>query len=116
MKPEQKRTLDRFYAAATDQDATTLRALLTDSFTFKGPIGNFDNPDDYVTHLVSFRGSVSDSRYVSEGNRVVHMSILNARFPNGDVAIPLCDIFTFQGDRIAEQELFTDMSLFPKPE
>lgn len=114
MKPEQKKTLERFYAAVADQDATVLSSLLTDDFTFKGPIGDFDNPDDYVNHLVGFDGSISDSRYVAEGNRVVHMSILHAKFPDGDAAIPLCDIFTFDGHRIAEQELFTDTNLFPK--
>ncbi|MCH7621483.1 MAG: nuclear transport factor 2 family protein [Chloroflexi bacterium] len=116
MKPEQKKTLELFYTAATDHDATTLRSLLTDTFTFKSPIGVFDNPDDYVAHCMGFNGSISDSRSIAEGNQVVHMSILHAKFPDGDAHIPLCDVFTFDGDRITAQELFTDASQFPQPE
>lgn len=115
MKLEQKKALDQFYAAATDQDATALRSLLTDNFTFTSPIGTFDNPDDYVNHLVGFGGWVDNSRYIAEGDQVVHLSIYHMTSP-GQATIPMCDIFTFEGDRIAAQELFTDISLFPQPE
>lgn len=115
MKAEQQKTLERFYAAATDQDAQTLRGLLTDNFTFKSPIGDFDNPDDYVRHLAGFCGFISGSRYIAEGGRVAHTFILHAKFPDGDAAIAMCDIFTFDGDRITAQELFTDASRFPNP-
>ncbi len=114
MRPEQKTTLDRFYAAATDQDATVLRSLLTDDFTFKSPIGAFDNPDDYVAHLVSFGGWVGDSRYIAEGDRVAHLCVYHMTSP-GEATIPMCDIFTFEGERIAAQELFTDTRQFPDP-
>ncbi len=115
MSPEQKRTLDRFYTAATDQDATALRSLLTDDFSFTSTMMSFDNPDDYVAHLAGFCGSISDSRYVAQGNRVVHMSVLHARFPDRNAEIPLCDVFTFEGNKIAHQELYTDSALFPRP-
>ena len=115
MTPEQKKTLDRFYGAATDQDGEVLRSLLTDGFTFKSPLVSFDNPDDYVAHLVGFCGSISESRFIAEGDRVAHTFMLNTRFPDGEATIPMCDIFTFDGDRIREQELFTDASRFPSP-
>ena len=115
MKPEQKETLSRFYAAATEQDAMTLRSLLTDDFKFTGPIGTFDNPDDYVDHLVGFGGWVSDSRFIAEGDRVAHLCIYHMTSP-GTATIPLCDIFTFDGNRLQAQELFTDTRLFPSAE
>ena len=115
MTPEQKSTLETFYAGATEQNAEKIRPLLTDGFTFKSAIGNFDDPDEYVAHLVGFCGSVSTSRYIAQGNQVAHIFTLNAKFPDGETDIPMCDVFTFEGNRIASQELFTDASRFPSP-
>lgn len=116
MTLDQKNTLERFYAAATDRDAPALRSLLTDDFVFTNTMMSFDNPDDYVAHLSGFCGSISDARCVAEGDTVVHMSILHTRVSDRDAAIPLCDVFTFDGDKIARQELFADSALFPRPE
>ncbi len=114
MSPEQKQTLDTFYAGATEQDAAKIRPLLTDSFTFKSAMMAFDNPDDYVAHLVGFCGRVSDSRFIAEGNEVAHIFTLDAKLPDGEAHIPMCDVFTFEGPRIAAQELYADASRFPK--
>ncbi len=112
MTPTQKTVIDTFYAAATDQDAVALRSTLTDVFSFTGPIGDFADPDSYVGHVVSFQGAVSGSRFVTEGDTVVHMCIFEMAGPT-PAQIPMCDIFTFRGDRIAKQELFTDTAQFP---
>ncbi|MCV0427009.1 MAG: nuclear transport factor 2 family protein [Roseibium sp.] len=113
MTPEQQVALDRFYAGATAQDASMIRPLLTDDFAFKSPLMNFDNPDEYVAHLVGFCGTVSDSRYIAEDNRVVHVFTLNATLPGGEAQLKMCDIFTFKGGKIALQELYTDPGQFP---
>ena len=116
MTPIQKAALDQFYAGATAQDASMIRPLLTDDFTFKAPMMSFDNPDDYVAHLVGFCGHVKDSRYISEGDAVVHIFRLVARTPDGDTEMEMCDVFTFKGDKIARQELYTDSRQFPEAE
>lgn len=115
MKIIQKQTLDRFYEAATNQDAQVLRSLLTDSFKFKSPVGDFDNPDDYVDHLAGFCGWISGSRYIAENENVVHMFVLHTKTPTGQINIPMCDVFKFDGEQITEQELFADSRLFPTP-
>lgn len=112
MTHAQEKTLKAFYAAATEQSADKLRPLLTDDFAFKGPIGSHDNPDDYVQHLVGFGGYVSGSRYVAEGDQVVHVFVYHMTSP-ATAEIPMCDIFTFEGERIRAQELFVDTRLFP---
>ncbi len=116
MTPNQKKILDRFYAAATDRDASTLRSLLADDFSFTNTMMSFDNPDDYVAHLAGFCGSISGARSVAQGDTVVYMSTLHTRIADRDAEIPLCDVFTFAGDKIARQELFADSALFPRPE
>lgn len=113
MTPRQKTTLDQFYAGATAQDASMIRPLLTDNFSFKSPMMNFDNPDDYVTHLVGFCGHVTNSRHVAQDNQVVHIFTLIAKMPEGDASMKMCDIFTFDGGKIALQELYTDSRQFP---
>lgn len=116
MTPSQKKTLDQFYAGATAQDASMIRPLLTDNFTFKAPMMNFDDPDVYVAHLVGFCGHVKDSRHVSEGNSVVHIFTLVAEMPDGQKEMEMCDIFTFEGEKIVRQELYTDSKQFPEEE
>ena len=109
--------LDRFYAAATQRDATALRALLTDDFTFTSPMGTFDTPEAYVAHLVGFAGYVTERRTITEGARVVHLSVYNLQAEDETVlaTIPLCDIFTVRDGRFAAQETFCDTALFPVP-
>lgn len=114
MTPDQQRTLRDFYEAATKRDSRALRALLSDDFRFRGPIASFDDPDDYVEHLVGFDGWVDGSRYIADGDRVAHLFVLHLNAP-AETAIPMCDVFTFDGGLIKEQELFTDSRLFPAP-
>lgn len=116
MTPAQKSTLDQFYAGATAQNASIVRPLLTDDFTFKAPMMSFDDPDAYVAHLVGFCGYVKDSRHIAEKNTVVHIFTLVAHAPDGEKEMEMCDIFTFKGDKIARQELFTDPRQFPSEE
>lgn len=113
MTPTQKAALDQFYAGATAQDASMIRPLLTDDFTFKAPMMNFDEPDAYVAHLVGFCGYVKDSRHIAQGNHVVHVFTLVATMPDGEKELEMCDIFTFVGDKISRQELYTDSKQFP---
>jgi SnoaL-like protein len=114
MTPSQQSALKQFYAGATAQDASMIRPLLTDSFSFKSPIMNFDNPDDYVAHLIGFCGYVTDSRYIAQDNQVVHIFTLNTKMPDGEVQMNMCDVFTFDGGKIVLQELYADSRQFPE--
>lgn len=114
MTPQQKKTIQNFYQAATKQDALALRALLTDNFRFQSTMMSFDNPDDYVAHLSGFCGHINNARTVAQENTVVHMATLHTQVAGTDQQIPLCDVFTFDGDKIASQELFADSALFPR--
>lgn len=116
MTPVQKAALDQFYAGATAQDGSMIRPLLSDNFTFKAPMMTFDDPDAYVAHLVGFCGHVKNSRYISEGDSVVHIFTLVAEMPDGQKYLEMCDIFTFDGGKIARQELYTDSKQFPDEE
>jgi len=116
MTPIQEATLDQFYAGATAQDASMVRPLLTDDFTFKAPMMNFDEPDAYVAHLVGFCGYVKDSRHIAQGDTVVHIFTLVAKMPDGEKEMDMCDVFTFKGNKITRQELYTDSRQFPEEE
>ncbi|MCK7614938.1 nuclear transport factor 2 family protein [Roseibium sediminicola] len=112
MTPEQRATLDQFYAGATAQDPAMIRPLLTDNFSHNSPLMNFDNPDDYIAHLVNFVGRVTQSRFIAEGESVAHLYTLVAELPDGEKHIEMCDVFTFQGDKIVKQTLYTDSANF----
>ncbi|WP_153770720.1 nuclear transport factor 2 family protein [Labrenzia sp. CE80] len=116
MTPVQKNTLDQFYSGATARDASMIRPLLTEDFTFKAPMMNFDNPDAYVAHLVGFCGYVKNSRHIAQGDNVVHLFTLVAQMPEGEKEIEMCDVFTFTGDKIMRQELYADSKQFPETE
>ncbi|WP_299191608.1 nuclear transport factor 2 family protein [uncultured Litoreibacter sp.] len=116
MTPSQKAALDQFYAGATAQDASMIRHLLTDDFTFKAPMMSFDEPDAYVAHLVGFCGYAKGSRYIAQGDNVVHIFTLVAMMPDGEKEMDMCDVFTFRGDKIVRQELYTDSRQFPEEE
>ncbi len=116
MTPSQKAALDQFYAGATAQDASMIRPLLTDDFTFKAPMMSFDEPDAYVAHLVGFCGYAKGSRYIAQGDNVVHIFTLVAMMPDGEKEMEMCDVFTFRGDKIVRQELYTDSRQFPEEE
>jgi ketosteroid isomerase-like protein len=115
MTPSQETALKQFYAGATAQDASMIRPLLTDNFSFKSTMMTFDNPDDYVAHLVGLCGHVTGSRYIAQDNQVVHIFTLNAKIPGGEAQMNMCDVFTFDGGKIALQELYADSKQFPSP-
>ena len=82
-----------YYAALKAKDAAGIRSKLSDSFIFKGPMMYFDNPDTFVQGMVGMDmpGGFSDSRFITEGNNVAHISSWVMMMPER-VEIPMCEI------------------------
>ncbi|MBL4826383.1 MAG: nuclear transport factor 2 family protein [Spongiibacteraceae bacterium] len=107
LSARRKKTLEIFYQGATVKDASQIRSALTNDFTFKGPIGNHDNPDAFAQSLLAFDGTVTESKMIAEGDNLVHLYTLDI-----GVKIPMCDVIEFRGDKLASMVLYTDSKLF----
>ena len=104
---ERQKTFDDFYTGATVKNARQIRAALTDDFTFRGPMMEFDNPDGFVEAVLAFDGRVTDSRLIVDGDYVVHLYVLDI-----GTGIPMCDVIEFRGHRFRSMELYTDSKRF----
>lgn len=107
LSPERQQTLNTFYHGATVKDASEIRSALHDDFTFTGPIGSHDNPDSFVQSLLGFDGAVTESKMIAEGDNLVHTYVLDI-----GAKIPMCDVITFTGNKLASMVLYTDSKLF----
>lgn len=104
---DRRKKFDDFYNGATIKDTQQIRSSLTDDFTFRGPMMEFDNPDGFVESLLGFDGRVTNSRLIVDGDHVVHLYVLDM-----GVKIPMCDVIEFRGNRFCSMELYADSRLF----
>ena len=111
LSADRQKAFDDFYDGAMKKDARQARAALTDDFTFRGPMGSFDDPDAFVASLLAFDADVTESRLIVDGERVAHLFVLDVAAPM-PARIPMCDVLEFRGDRIRAIELYTDSRLF----
>lgn len=107
-------TVTAFYTAMGKRDARSLRAVLADDFSFRGPMMKFDSPDVFTKTMVSFpfEATASGSRFIMDGNTVVHTFLWKASDP-AKVEIPMCEILTIAKDKVKSSELYFDTKLFP---
>ena len=61
-------TIRAFYANIENKDFASVRGLLHDDFSFRGPIDTFDSPDALVAKLAKLEG-------VTESFRVRHLFV-----------------------------------------
>ncbi len=107
-------TVGAFYEAFGQKDFDRLRTLLTDDFSFKGPLMAFDNPDGFIAGVskMPFEGVPEGSRFIVDGNRVAHTFIWKMAAPTR-VDVPMCEVLEVEGGKVRSSELFYDSKLFP---
>ena len=103
-----------FYLALSEQDSEKLRSVLTDDFTFKSPLAEFDTPDGYVSMVGKFGGWVETSHFIVEGNHVAHTFVYHMTVP-GKADIPVCEIFELENGRIRSSRAYNNAADFPSP-
>lgn len=108
---ERQKAFDDFYAGAMNKNAQQIRSVLTDDFTFRGPMMSFDSPDAFVASLLAVDADVTESRLIVEGEHVAHLFVLDVAAPIR-AKVPMCDVLRFEGNRICAIELYTDTKLF----
>ncbi|MBI3479301.1 MAG: nuclear transport factor 2 family protein [Nitrosomonadales bacterium] len=113
MKPVMN-TVGAFYSALAQRDAKALRAVLSDDFSFRGPMMQFDEPDAFTKMMISFpfEATASGSRFIVDGNNVAHIFRWDVSAP-AKAEIPMCEILTVAKGKIQRSELFFDTKLFP---
>lgn len=100
---------DRFFSGKTRH--SEVRSLLTDDFTFRGPLMSADSADEYVAQLRSFGDEMEMVAHVREmiGKDEVVAALVDFEGPTG--LIPYGQWFTLRGGRIARLEVVYD----PRP-
>ena len=103
-----------FYSAMAQRDSTKLRTVLSDDFTFQGPMMKFDDPDSFTEMMVAipFEANASGSRFIVDGNTVAHTFRWEMTAPS-KAEIPMCEILTVANGKVQRSELFFDTNLFP---
>ena len=101
-----------FYVALSERDSEKLRAVLTDDFTFKSPLAEFDSPDGYVNMVGKFGGWVETLRFIIDGDHVAHTFVYHMTAP-GQADIPICEVFELKDGRIRSSRAYNNAADFP---
>lgn len=101
-----------FYVALSEENSEKLRSVLTDDFTFKSPLAEFDTPEGYVSMVSKFGGWVETSRFVVDGNHVAHTFVYHMTAP-GKADIPVCEVFELADGRIRSSRAYNNAADFP---
>ena len=105
------RAVKAFYTALSEEDS----AVLTDDFTFKSPLAEFDTPEGYVDMVSRFGGWVETGRFLVDGDHVAHAFVYHMTAP-GRADIPVCEIFELRDGRIRSSRAYNNAADFPSPE
>lgn len=107
-------TVGIFYSAMAQRDSKKLRSVLSDDFSFQGPLMKFDDPDTFTEKMVAFpfEATASDSHFIVDGNNVAHTFRWKMTVP-AKAEIPMCEILTVTNGKVQRSELFFDTKLFP---
>lgn len=102
--------IEAYYRAFSAHDGDGIRAMITDDFTFRGPMMQFDNAETYVQAMTGMQipGSPTGSSFIVDGDRVAH--VFEWEIP-GASQIPMCEVITIDGDKIAAIQLYFDSKL-----
>ncbi len=111
MKAVVEQYLDIFFN--TQLDFKAVRALLTDDFTFQGPLMSADNADDFIMKLRGFGDNIVMNAEIHEvihdGNTAV------ARYDfllPGNIRVPAAEWYTVRNDKIECMYLYRDPKHF----
>lgn len=105
---DHRSAIERYYRAYRERDLETLRALLTADFRLTGPFGEFRGRDAMLEQIWPEVGKAWAARLEIFGDgpaymvRYEHETVVGAARP----AMRMAEHLRFEGDRIAEIEVF----------
>jgi ketosteroid isomerase-like protein len=108
--------VDRYYAAWGNKDIPTVRSLLHDDLSFRGPIDTFNRADDYVAsvqNLFAIVRGVEPQRVFVDGDDACTIYDLVTATPAGTA--PVAEWITVRGDKIAAIRVYFDARPFAPP-
>ncbi len=110
-------TVQAFYTSFAEKDWAKLRTVLTDDFTFRGAMAQFDSPDAYVEGMraLPFEGEAEDSRFMVTGGQVAHAFTWKMTAPM-QARIPMCEVLEVDGGKVRRSELYYDSAAMPAPQ
>lgn len=104
--------VDTYFAALARRDLATVRDLVCDDLSFRGPLATLDNADDYLQGLEHITAGVTGlqrRRVFRDGESVVQIYDVALAVPGQTV--PVAEWITVRDGRIASIELIMD----PRP-
>ena len=104
-----------FYTALSERNSKKLRSILTDDFTFKSPLAEFETPEGYVDMVGKFGGWVETLDFIVESNRVAHTFVYHMTDP-GVADIPICEVFELKNGLIKSSRAYNNAADFPSPD
>jgi ketosteroid isomerase-like protein len=101
--------VDAYYERWGRGDFEALRQLLTEDFTFRGPLDRAESPDAFIDlirrNAPAFSGVVfSDIHRVVDGDRAVSLY----QFVLGEARVPMAEAFEVRDAHIARVDLYFD--------
>jgi ketosteroid isomerase-like protein len=101
--------VDAYYERWGRGDFEALRELLTEDFTFRGPLDRAESPDAFIDlirrNAPAFSGVVfSDIHRVVDGDRAVSLY----HFELGEARVPMAEAFEVRDAHIARVDLYFD--------
>ena len=109
-----------FHSRSPSSDGPTFiaPALLSDDFSFLGPMMAAEGGDSFVEQLQNFpsqaRYRYEDSRMIVEGNNVAHMFDFVVSAPV-EAKVRMCECFEVKNGKIQSSRLYFDPAQFPSP-
>ncbi len=98
------------------KDLVALRGLLSDEFSFHGPMMATDGADNFIEQLQGFpfQPRYEASRMIVEGDNVAHMFDFVVSAPV-EATVRMCECFEVKNGKIQSSRLYFDTAQFPSP-
>ncbi len=106
-----------YHDAFSKKDLTALRAVLSDDFTFHGPMMTAASGDEFVSQFEHFPFTMQfdSSRMIVDGDNVAHLFDFVVIAP-AEGRVRMCECFEVKDGKIKSSELYFDPATFPNPE
>ncbi len=100
--------------AVAAKDMTALRALLSDGFSFHGPMMATEGADSFIEQMQNFpfQARYETSRMIVEGDNVAHMFAFVVSAPV-EAYVQMCECFEVKNGKIHSSRLYFDTAQFP---
>ena len=113
--PENIEIVKKLNQAFDRRDSKAFRALLHDSYTFRGPMMQFSSADEAAAFMSQcpMRAHNENVTFISESGRVVQAFDWKVTEPF-QKTIRMCEILTLKEGKVVASELFYDSAQFPE--